>query len=156
DRFYAGVIRYLFWNFAGARADFDAYLSAFPDGDNAVEARYYHKLSSPTKTTTTQLLQLTADEPDNDFAPMALLEAGKAQEELGDYAAAAQIFQSLIAKYPTRDAGLSGAFRLGLAQYMLADLDGALATWTDLLARNPQSDVESQALYWSGKALSAL
>src|SRR2546423_13662841 len=39
DRFYAGVIRYLFWNFRGARADFDAYLDAFPDGDQAVEAR---------------------------------------------------------------------------------------------------------------------
>ncbi|HMF12435.1 MAG TPA: transglycosylase SLT domain-containing protein, partial [Gemmataceae bacterium] len=67
----------------------------------------------------------------------------------------AQIFQDLIAKYPTRDAGLSGAFRLGLAKYMLGDLDGAIGTWTDLLGRNPQSDVESQALYWSGKALDA-
>lgn len=155
DRFYAGIIRYLFWNFAGARDDFDAYLAAYPDGDNAVEARYYRGLSSPAKTTTTQLLQLASDEPNDDFAPMALLEAGKAQEELSDYASAAKIYTDLIAKYPTRDAGMAGAFRLGLADYMQGDLDGALATWSDLLARNPQSDVESQALYWTGKALAA-
>ena len=69
DRFYAGVIRYLFWNFRGARADFDAYLAAFPDGDRAVEARYYRGLSSAAKDTTTQLLQLADDVPDDDFAP---------------------------------------------------------------------------------------
>jgi soluble lytic murein transglycosylase len=155
DRFYAGIIRYVFWNFAGARADFDAYLASFPDGDNAVEARYYRGLSSPAKTTTTQLLQLAADEPDDDLAPMALLEAGKAQEELGDYASAASIYTGLIATYPTRDAGMSGAFRLGLAQYMQSDYDAALATWTDLLGRNPQSDVQAETLYWSGKALVA-
>ena len=40
DRFYAGVIRYLFWSFRAARADFEAYLAAYPDGDRAVEARY--------------------------------------------------------------------------------------------------------------------
>jgi peptidoglycan lytic transglycosylase len=155
DRFYAGIIRYLFWNFAGARADFDAYLNAYPDGDNAVEARYYRGLSSAAASTTAQELQLAADEPDDDFAPMALLEAGKAQEELGDYASAAKIYNGLIARYPTRDAGLAGAFRLGLAKYMLDDYDGALATWTELLGRNPQSDVQSQTLYWSGKALAA-
>ncbi|MBV8714876.1 MAG: transglycosylase SLT domain-containing protein, partial [Chloroflexi bacterium] len=155
DRFYAGIIRYLFWNFAGARADFDAYIAAFPDGDNAVEARYYRGLSSPAKTTTTQLLQLAADEPDDDFAPMALLEAGKAQEELSDYASAASIYEGLVAKYPTRDAGMAGAFRLGLAKYMLGDFDGALATWSDLLARQPSSDIQSQTLYWTGKALAS-
>jgi soluble lytic murein transglycosylase len=155
DRFYAGIIRYLFWNFAGARADFDAYLAAFPDGDNAVEARYYRGLSSPARETTTRLLQLASDEPDDDFAPMAMLEAGKAQEELGDYAIAAGIYTGLIGKYPTRDAGLSGAFRLGLALYMQTDFDGALAIWGDLLGRNPQPPVEAESLYWSGKALAA-
>ena len=155
DRFYAGIVRYLFWNFAGARDDFDAYLTAFPDGDNAVEARYYRGLSSPAKTTTTQLLQLAADAPDDDFTPMALLEAGKAQEELDDYAAAASIYSGLIARYPTRDAGMSGAFRLGLAQYMQNDFDGALVTWVDLLGRSPQPGVQAQTLYWSGKALAA-
>jgi soluble lytic murein transglycosylase-like protein len=155
DRFYAGIIRYLFWNFAGARADFNAYLAAYPDGDNAVEARYYLGLSSPAKTTTTQLLQLAADVPDDDFAPMALLEAGKAQEELADYASAASIYEGLVAKYPTRDAGMAGAFRLGLAKYMLGDFDAALSTWSDLLARQPSSDIQSQALYWSGKALAS-
>jgi soluble lytic murein transglycosylase len=155
DRFYAGIIRYLFWNFPGARDDFNAYLDAFPDGDNAVEARYYLGLSSPAKTETTLLVQLAADEPDDDFAPMALLEAGKAQEELGDYASAASIYEGLIVRYPTRDAGMSGAFRLGLAQYMQGDMDAALGTWSDLLERNPQSDVESETLYWSGKALAA-
>jgi soluble lytic murein transglycosylase len=155
DRFYAGIIRYLFWNFAGARADFDAYLAAFPDGDNAVEARYYRALSSPAKATTAQLLQLAADEPDDDFAPMALLEAGKAQEELDDYASAASIYSGLISRYPTRDAGMSGAFRLGLAQYMQSDFDAALATWNDLLGRNPQPDVQAESLFWSGKALAA-
>jgi peptidoglycan lytic transglycosylase len=155
DRFYAGVIRYLFWNFAGARADFDAYLAAYPDGDNAIEARYYRGLSSASASSTTQLLQLASDEPNDDFAPMALLEAGKAQEELGDYASAASIYEGLMAKYPTRDAGMSGAFRLGLAHYMLGDFDAALATWGDLLGRNPQPDVQAEALYWSGKARAA-
>ena len=155
DRFYAGIIRYLFWNFAGARADFDAYLSAYPDGDNAIEARYYRGLSSASASETTQLLQLASDEPNDDFAPMALLAAGQAQEELGNYANAASIYDGLVAKYPTRDAGMSGAFRLGLAKYMQGDLNGAIATWNDLLRRNPQSDVQSQTLYWIGKALAA-
>ncbi len=155
DRFYAGIIRYLFWNFAGARADFDAYLSAYPDGDNAIEARYYRGLSSASASETTQLLQLASDAPDDDFAPMALLAAGQAQEELGNYANAASIYEGLVAQYPTRDAGISGAFRLGLAKYMRDDVQGALGTWTDLLARSPQSDVESQTLYWMGKAYAA-
>jgi soluble lytic murein transglycosylase len=155
DRFYAGVIRYLFWNFRGARADFDAYLEAFPDGDQAVEARYYRGLSSAPKDTTTQLLQLAKDVPDDDFAPMALLEAGKAQEELGDYASAAKIYDGLVAKYPTRDAGMAGAFRRGLARYMLRDASGALAAWDELLARDPEPGVRAEALYWSGKLLAA-
>src|SRR5204862_7289914 len=138
-----------------ARADFDAYLNAYPDGDNAIEARYYRGLSSASASETTQLLQLASDEPDDDFAPMALLAAGQAQEELGDYARAASIYGGLVAKYPTRDAGMSGAFRLGLAKYMLGDLDGAIATWNDLLGRNPRSDVQSQTLYWIGKTFTA-
>jgi soluble lytic murein transglycosylase len=155
DRFYAGVIRYLFWNFRGARADFDAYLAAYPDGDNAIEARYYRALSSPAQDTTSQLLQLAGDVPDDDFAPLALLEAGKAQEELGDYATAATIFSQLIATYPARDAGMAGGFRLGLARFMLGDLDGALGVWSDVLARDPQPGVRGQVLYWSGKTLAA-
>jgi soluble lytic murein transglycosylase-like protein len=155
DRFYAGVIRYLFWNFRGARADFDAYLDAFPDGDQAVEARYYRGLSSPAKDTTAQLLQLAKDVPDDDFAPMALLEAGKAQEELGGYASAARIYDGLVASYPTRDAGMAGAFRRGLAHFMLGDTGGALATWDALLARDPEPSVRAEALYWSGKVLAA-
>jgi soluble lytic murein transglycosylase len=155
DRFYAGVIRYLFWNFKGARADFDAYLAAFPDGDQAVEARYYRALSSPARDTTTQLLQLASDVPDDDFAPMALLEAGKAQEELGDYASAARIYNGLVATYSTRDAGIAGAFRRGLDQFMLGDSDSALATWNELLGRDPEPAVRAQALYWSGKVLAS-
>jgi soluble lytic murein transglycosylase len=154
DRFYAGVIRYLFWNFRGARADFDAYLAAYPDGDRAVEARYYKALSSAAKDTSSQLLQLARDVPDDDFAPLALLEAGKAQEELGDYATAASIYDQLVATYPTRDAGMAGAFRSGLARYMQSDPDAALNAWNELLARNPEPPVRAQALYWSGKVLS--
>ena len=155
DRFYAGVIRYLFWNFKGARADFDAYLNAFPDGDQAIEARYYRGLSSPAKDTTAQLLQLAKDVPEDDFAPMALLEAGKAQEELGNYTSAAGIYDGLVSTYPTRDAGMAGAFRRGLARDMLGDSDGALAAWDELLARDPEPAVRAQALYWSGKVLAA-
>jgi soluble lytic murein transglycosylase len=155
DRFFAGVIRYYFWNFKGARADFDAYLSALPNGDRSVDARYYRALSSPAKDTTTQLLQLADDVPDDDFAPMALLEAGKAQEELGDYASAERIYDRLVATYPTRDAGLSGAFRRGLARYMRGNSEGALSAWDELLARAPDSSWRSEALYWTGKALAA-
>ena len=86
DRYYAGLIRYYFWNFRGARADFDAYLAAHPNGDRALEARYYRGLSSPARDTTTQLLDLADAAPDDDIAPLALYEAGKAQEELADYA----------------------------------------------------------------------
>lgn len=153
DRFYAGVIRYLFWSFRGARADFDAYLAAYPDGDRAVEARYYKALSSPAKDTTAQLLQLAGDVPDDDFAPLALLEAGKAQEELGEYASAESIYDQLVGNYPTRDAGLSGAFRRGLARVMQANPSGALSAWDELLARDPESAVRAQTLYWSGKIL---
>ncbi|TMF04942.1 MAG: tetratricopeptide repeat protein [Chloroflexi bacterium] len=151
----AGVIRYLFWNFKGARADFDAYLTEFPDGDQAVEARYYRALSSLARDTTTQLLQLASDVPDDDFAPMALLEAGKAQEELGNYASAAGIYDGLVATYPTRDAGMAGAFRRGLDHFMLGDSDGALSTWNAVLGRDPEPAVRAQALYWSGKVLDA-
>ncbi|MGI9149046.1 MAG: transglycosylase SLT domain-containing protein [Chloroflexota bacterium] len=153
DRFYAGVIRYLFWNFRTARADFEAYLAAFPEGDRAVEARYYLGLSSPAAEATTKLLQLAADVPDDDFAPVALLEAGKAQEELGDYASAEGIYDRLVATYPTRDAGQAGAFRRGLARYMRSDLDGALSAWGELLGRDPEPSVRAGALYWGGKAL---
>ena len=153
DRFYAGIIRYFFWNFRGARADFDAYLTAFPEGDNAIEARFYRALSSAAKDTTTQLLQLASDVPDDDFAPMALLEAGKAQEELSEYSTAAAIYADLVRRYPTRDAGMAGAFCLGLAQYMLGDPSGALPVWDALLARDPQPDLRAQALFWSGKVL---
>src|SRR5437588_184236 len=156
DRFYAGVIRYLFWNFRGARADFDAYLQALPDGDRAVEARYYRGLSSPAADTSTQLLRLAADVPDDDFAPMALLEAGKAQEELSDYASAESIYDRLVAIYPTRDAGVGGAFRRGLARYMRGNPLGALDAWSDVLAHDPEPPIRAQALYWSGKALSVL
>lgn len=155
DRFYSGVIRYLFWNFRGARADFDTYLAAFPEGDRAVEARYYRALSSAAKDTTTQLLQLADDVPDDDFAPLALLEAGKAQEELGDYASAEGIYDRLVATYPSRDAGLAGGFRRGLARYMRSDLSGALAAWSELLGRDPEPSVRAEALYWSGKAFEA-
>lgn len=155
DRFYAGVIRYLFWNFPGARSDFEAYLAALPDGDRAVEARYYHGLSSAASATTTQLLQLAADVPNDDFAPMALLEAGKAQEELGNYANAENIYDGLVATYPTRDAGMAGSFRRGLARYMLGNLSGALSAWDELLARDPEPAIRAQTLFWSGKALAA-
>jgi soluble lytic murein transglycosylase len=155
DRFYSGVIRYLVWNFRAARADFDAYLAAFPDGGRAVEARYYRALSSAAADTTTQLLQLASDVPDDDFAPMALLEAGKAQEGLGDYARAEAIYDRLVAAYPTRDAGLAGAFRRGLARYMRGNVSGALSAWDELLGRDLDSSVRAEALYWSGKALAA-
>ncbi|HET6316006.1 MAG TPA: transglycosylase SLT domain-containing protein, partial [Chloroflexota bacterium] len=155
DRFAAGLIRYYFWNFRGARADFDAYLAALPDGDRAVDARYYRGLSSAARDTTRQLLQLADDVPDDDFAPLALLEAGKAQEELADYASAERIYDRLVATYPTRDAGLAGEFRRGLARYMRGNTSGALSAWDDLLRREPEAAVRAQALYWSGKALSA-
>jgi soluble lytic murein transglycosylase len=155
DRFYAGLIRYYFWNFRGARADFDAYLAALPDGDRAVEARYYRALSSLPRDTTTQLLQLANEVPDDDFAPMALLEAGKAQEELSDYASAERIYDRLVATYPTRDAGMAGAFRRGLARYMVDDPNAALAAWDELLARDPEPSVRAEALYWSAKVLAA-
>jgi len=155
DRFAAGLIRYYFWNFRGARADFDAYLAALPDGDRAVDARYYRGLSSAARDTTRQLLQLADDVPDDDFAPLALLEAGKAQEELGDYASAERIYDRLVATYPTRDAGLAGEFRRGLARYMRGNLSGAVSAWDELLRREPEAPVRAQALYWSGKALSA-
>jgi soluble lytic murein transglycosylase len=155
DRVAAGLIRYYFWNFRGARADFDAYLAALPSGDRAVDARYYRGLSSAAADTTRQLLTLADDVPDDDFAPLALLEAGKAQEELGDYAAAEGIYDRLVATYPTRDAGLAGEFRRGLARYMRGDLDGARAAWEALLRRDPDAPVRAQALYWTGKAFSA-
>jgi soluble lytic murein transglycosylase-like protein len=153
DRFFAGVIRYYFWNFRGARADFDAYLQALPDGDRAIEARYYRGLSSAPQDSTDQLLKLARQYPDDDFAPMALLEAGKAQEELKDYASAQRIFDRLVDQYPTRDAGLLGAFRRGLASSMQGNPTSALAAWDELLARDPDSPVKAQALYWSGKVL---
>jgi len=155
DRFFAGVIRYYFWNFRGARADFDEYLDALPDGDHAVEARYYRALSSPARDTATQLLKLADDVPEDDFAPPALLEAGKAQEELNDYASAERIYDRLVSSYPTRDAGLAGAFRRGLARFMRGNTSGALAAWDELLAREPEAPVRAEALYWSGKALAA-
>ncbi len=155
DRVNAGVIRYLFWNFRGARTDFDSYLAALPDGERAVEARYYRALSSAAQDTTARLVQLASDVPDDDFAPMALLEAGKAQEELGDYASAEDIYDALVASYPTRDAGLAGAFRRGLARYMRGNLDGARSAWDELLGRDPAPAVRAQALYWSGKAFAA-
>lgn len=154
DRFYAGVIRYWFWQFRAARDDFDAYLAALPDGDRAVEARYYRGLSSPAAETTSRLVQLAHDVPDDDIAPMALLEAGKAQEELGDYASAEAIYDGLVGQYPTRDAGHAGAFRRGLARLMQNDANGALRDWSDLLARDPSPSVRAQALYWTAKVLS--
>jgi soluble lytic murein transglycosylase len=153
DRVYAGIVRYLFWNFRGARADFEAYLTALPDGDRAVEARYYHALSSAAQETTTELLQLANDVPGDDFAAMALLEAGKAQEELGDYANAETIYDGLVAAYPTRDAGMAGAFRRGLARFMRDNLSGARSAWDELLSRDPGPAIRAQTLYWSGKAL---
>jgi soluble lytic murein transglycosylase-like protein/TolA-binding protein len=155
DRFYSGVIRYLFWNFRSARADFDAYLAALPDGDRAVEARYYRGLSSAANDTTTQLLRLASDVPGDEVAPLALLEAGKAQEELGDYASAESIYDRLVATYPTRDAGLAGGFRRGMARYMRGNISGALSAWDELLSRDPEPSVRAGALYWSGKALGA-
>jgi soluble lytic murein transglycosylase len=151
DRFYAGLIRYYFWNFRGARADFEAYLQALPDGDHAIDARYYKALSSLPKDTSAQLLQLANDVPDDDFAPMALLEAGKAQEELADYAAAESIYDRLVSAYPTRDAGMEGAFRRGLARYMRGNSSGALDAWNDLLGRDPGPSVRAKTLYWTGK-----
>src|SRR5262249_1365437 len=71
----------------------------------------------------------------------------------GDYASAARIFAGLVARYPTRDAGLAGGFRLGLARYMLGDSDAALRSWSDVLARDPQPNVRAQTLYWTGKAV---
>jgi len=155
DRFFAGVIRYYFWNFRGARADFDAYLAAHPNGDRALEARYYRGLSSAARDTTSQLLALADAAPDDDIAPLALYEAGKAQEELAEYARAEQIYDRLVATYPTRDAGLNGAFRRGLARLMRGNPVGALSAWDELLARSPEPPVRAQALYWSSKALSA-
>ncbi len=156
DRFAAGLIRYYFWNFRGARADFDAYLAALPDGDRAVDARYYRGLSSAASDSTRQLLQLADDVPGDDFAPLALLEAGKAQEELGDYASAERIYDRLVATYATRDAGLAGEFRRGLARYMRGNLHGAIAAWAELLERNPEPPIRAQALYWTAKALTSL
>ena len=153
DRFYAGLIRYYFWNFRGARADFDAYLDALPDGDRAIEARYYRGLSSPPADTTQQLLQLAADVPDDDFAPLALLEAAKAQEELADYAGAESIYDRLVATYPTRDAGLAGAFRRGLARFMRGNAEGALDDWSALLARDLAPALRAQTLYWTARLL---
>jgi tetratricopeptide (TPR) repeat protein len=155
DRYYAGLIRYYFWNFRGARADFDAYLAAHPNGDHALEARYYRGLSSPARDTTTQLLALADAAPGDDIAPLALYEAGKAQEELADYATAEQIYDRLVATYPTRDPGLNGAFRRGLARLMQGNPVGALVAWDELLARSPEPPLRAQALYWSSKALSA-
>ncbi|MBI2755139.1 MAG: transglycosylase SLT domain-containing protein [Chloroflexi bacterium] len=153
DRFYSGVIRYYFWEFKKARADFDAYLAAFPDGDRAVEARYYRGLSSLPADTTEQLLKLADQFPDDEFAPLALLEAGKAQEELEKYDSAEAIYARLIATFPTRDAGLAGTFRRGLSRLMQKDTAGALAIWDGLAQKDVEPALKAQSLYWAGKAL---
>ena len=44
---------------------------------------------------------------------------------------------------------------LGYALYSRGDLDGAIATWNDLLGRNPRSNIQSQTLYWIGKTFAA-
>src|SRR5438309_7801167 len=86
---------------------------------------------------------------------MTLLEAGKAQEELSNYATAESIYDQLIATYPTRDAGMAGAFRRGLARYMRGNLTDALTAWDELLGRDPEPAVKAQTLYWSGKVRAA-
>src|SRR5579859_7475724 len=40
-------------------------------------------------------------------------------------------------------------------RWTTTSMDAALGTCSDLLGRNPQPDVQAQALYWSGKALAA-
>ena len=88
DRFVAGVIRYYFWNFRGARPTSTPTWMRCPTATEPSKRATTAALSSAAQDTTRQLLALANDVPDDDFAPLALLEAGKAQEELGDYASA--------------------------------------------------------------------
>ncbi|MBI4493852.1 MAG: transglycosylase SLT domain-containing protein [Chloroflexi bacterium] len=102
-----------------------------------------------------QLQRLADRAEDPEIAAQALLEAGKALEQLFRSRDAQASYEDALRRFGSADVAPQVAFRLGFARYLDKDYRGAAQAWTDLLRSEPEPEARTQALFWLGKALAA-
>lgn len=110
-------------------------LAATGDSDRAVKA----------------YLDLAAFFPANELAPKALWQAAELREEEGNFSEAARLYADVQFGFPALEDADRALWHAGLLQYRTGAQDQAMATWSTLLEKYPESPYKARCLYWLGK-----
>jgi soluble lytic murein transglycosylase len=97
------------------------------------------------------LLTFAKTYPANEYAPEAIMEAGRIYERNNQLTDAAQTWSGLIDLYPQLDISSQALFLSGITNYRLSNLDQALSQIQRYLLLTAIPEEKSSAFFWIGK-----
>lgn len=92
------------------------------------------------------LQRLLSDYPESDYEDDALFELGRAQEQLGQYAAAARQYQNIIQNFSEGSYYRKALLQLGLINYNNEDYQQALKQYKEVVEKFPGTEEAQTAL----------
>lgn len=151
----AGMVRYYAGQYARAQANFEGALSTPGEVNSHAAARYFHAVSRLRQGAELEaaeaLLRLPGLHPASDWAPEALMRAGRLLEGLGQTDQALAAYSRLARDYPASSLAGQGRLRMGMIlvlQGRPADAAPALAALAD---SDAASGLRAEARLWLGK-----
>jgi soluble lytic murein transglycosylase len=97
------------------------------------------------------LLTFAKTYPANEYAPEAIMEAGRIYERNNQLTDAAQTWSGLIDLYPQLDISSQALFLSGITNYRLSNLDQALSQIQRYLLLTAIPEEKASAFFWIGK-----
>ena len=150
----AGLVRYFSRNYPLAQRNFEACLLSPEEAANHPAARYFRAISllrqSFEQEAIEALLGLPGLHPVSDFAPEALMRAGRLLESQARMLEASEAYSRLARDYPSSGLAEAARFRLALASIVQNRPKEA----SDYFAALSGADIRSDALLWLGKLAS--
>ncbi len=156
-----GAAFYQEGQFQPALAAYQVVLDKYPQSDAAESASLQAAVCLSRlerfKEAVTALEAFVAKHPTSDLLPQANAELGWACYKAGDQGKAKALYEKVLAAPGTApDQAAEALFRLGEIAYESGEFDGALARYTDLTTKYPQSDLVPAAQYKRGWSLAQL
>ncbi|MGH2628202.1 MAG: transglycosylase SLT domain-containing protein, partial [Anaerolineales bacterium] len=155
--YYRGLTLRALGDSAGARLDFAAVVTGFPDDplrpvawrEQAVtEWAYLGNYGAAVRT----YLDLAAAYPGAESAAQALFDAGRTAERVDDLATAVQTWSRLAAEFPSSALGYRGAFESGIIHYRLGNSSAGRASFETALGYAAEPAQRAASLLWIGKS----